>query len=67
MPHQALYIYNDDGQAEAIRMTAHYLGYSPTRIGSAVLMEPEAYHTMIDKTLAPPATLICSRWEGAEE
>jgi len=53
-----IYIFNNEATAEAFKLTAYHFGYEATRVGSAVVMAPEVYADIREKTYATPATLI---------
>ena len=60
-----VYVFGTEATAEAFKMTAFHFGHEATRTGSALVMSPEAYAEVIEKTYAIPAAIVATIESGA--
>jgi hypothetical protein len=54
---EQVYIFGNEATAEAFKMTAYHFGHDGQRVGSALILSPDVYEEVIDKTYAVPAAI----------
>ena len=55
-----VYVFGNEATAEAFKLTAFHFGHEARRVGSALVMEPEAYQFVLDNTYAVPAAIVAT-------
>ena len=53
-----IYVYNSEAVATSIVMTIYHLGHEGHAIGSAVVMDDDAYEFICKHTLAPKPVIV---------
>ena len=57
-----VYVFTNEATAEAFRMTAYHFGYDNVqRVGSALVMDPDAYSFVLANTYATEAAIVATQ------
>jgi len=55
-----VYVFGNVATAEAFKMTAYHFGYESERVGSALIVSPEGYKEVLEKTYASSAAIVAN-------